>query len=378
MSPSPTIACVVPCHNEEAAVGKVVRDLRAALPEADVYVYDNNSTDRTAEVARKAGAIIREEPRKGKGNVIRRAFADVDADALLIIDGDDTYDASRAREMVDLLFRGPYDQVLGARRGTTGSAYRAGHSFGNRLLTGAVRVLFGNDVTDMLSGYRVLSRRFVKSFPALSREFEIETEMTVHALNLRLPTTEVSVDYRGRPAGSESKLRTYRDGRRILGVILNLARRERPSLVHALVAGLLAMAAVVLGVPVIVEFLRTGTVPRFPTAILAAALMIIATLVLLVGYILASVMHLRQEHSRLVHLAYPAPGPPPRADPADPAGPGTAAPPGSAAAPPAGGGPARRPGVPGGRRRTAWAPPRPAPSDGTGRARRSAAALAFR
>ncbi|WP_095756355.1 glycosyltransferase family 2 protein [Streptomyces xinghaiensis] len=336
MSPSPTIACVVPCHNEEAAVGKVIRDLRAALPEADVYVYDNNSTDRTAEVAREAGAIIREEPRKGKGNVIRRAFADVDADALLIIDGDDTYDASRAREMVDLLFRGPYDQVLGARRGTTGSAYRAGHSFGNRLLTGAVRVLFGNDVTDMLSGYRVLSRRFVKSFPALSREFEIETEMTVHALNLRLPTTEVSVDYRGRPAGSESKLRTYRDGRRILGVILNLARRERPSLVHALVAGLLAMAAVVLGVPVIVEFLRTGTVPRFPTAILAAALMIIATLVLLVGYILASVMHLRQEHSRLVHLAYPAPGPPPRAAPAGPAGPGTAAPPGSGAAPPAG------------------------------------------
>ncbi|MBQ0986472.1 glycosyltransferase [Streptomyces sp. F63] len=347
MSPSPTIACVVPCHNEEAAVGKVVRDLRAALPEADVYVYDNNSTDRTAEVARAAGAIIREEPRKGKGNVIRRAFADIDADALLIIDGDDTYDASRAREMVDLLFRGPYDQVLGARRETGDSAYRAGHSFGNRLLTGAVRVLFGNDVTDMLSGYRVLSRRFVKSFPALSREFEIETEMTVHALNLRLPTTEVSVDYRGRPAGSESKLRTYRDGRRILGVILNLARRERPSLVHALVAGLLAMAAIVLGVPVIVEFLRTGTVPRFPTAILAAALMIIATLVLLVGYILASVMHLRQEHSRLVHLAYPAPAPPPGTAPAAT---GTAASAGSGAGAPGAGGspdrPAGRPGEP--------------------------------
>ncbi|NJQ01705.1 glycosyltransferase family 2 protein [Streptomyces zingiberis] len=333
---SPTIACVVPCHNEEAAVSTVVRDLRAALPEAEIYVYDNNSTDRTAEVARTAGAIVREEPRRGKGNVVRRAFADIDADALLIVDGDDTYDASRAREMVDLLFQGPYDQVLGARREAGGGAYRAGHTLGNRLLTGAVRVLFGNDVTDMLSGYRVLSRRFVKSFPALSREFEIETEMTVHALNLRLPTTEVSIDYRGRTAGSESKLRTYRDGWRILGVILNLARRERPSLVHAAAAGALALAAVVLGLPVVTEFLRTGTVPRFPTAILAATLMTIAALVLLVGYILAAVMHLRQEHSRLVHLAYPAPGParpgPTTAPALPPAGDGPA--PGSGPPPP--------------------------------------------
>lgn len=184
----PTIACVVPCHNEEAAVGKVVRDLRSALPEADIYVYDNASTDRTVEVAREAGAIIRQEPHKGKGNVIRRAFADVDADALLIIDGDDTYDASRARDMVDLLFEGPYDQVVGARHETVDGAYRAGHAVGNKVLSGAVRCLFGKEVTDMLSGYRVFSRRFVKSFPALSRQFETETEMTVHALNLRLPT----------------------------------------------------------------------------------------------------------------------------------------------------------------------------------------------
>ena len=183
----PTIACVVPCHNEEAAVGKVVRDLRAALPEAVVYVYDNASTDRTVEVARAAGAIVREETRKGKGNVIRRAFADVDADALLIIDGDDTYDASRARDLVDLLFEGPYDQVVGARRVTDDGAYRAGHAVGNKVLTGAVRSLFGNDVTDMLSGYRVFSRRFVKSFPALAREFETETEMTIHALHLGCP-----------------------------------------------------------------------------------------------------------------------------------------------------------------------------------------------
>ncbi|WP_200301179.1 glycosyltransferase family 2 protein [Streptomyces adelaidensis] len=304
---NPTIACVVPCHNEEAAVGKVVRDLRSALPEADIYVYDNASTDRTVEVAREAGAIIRQEPHKGKGNVIRRAFADVDADALLIIDGDDTYDASRAREMVDLLFEGPHDQVVGARRGAVDGAYRAGHEVGNKLLSGAVRSLFGKEVTDMLSGYRVFSRRFVKSFPALSRQFETETEMTVHALHLRLPTAEVAVDYRGRPAGSESKLRTYRDGWRILRVILNLARRERPSLVHTAMAGLLATTAIILGTPVIVDFIRTGTVPRFPTAILAAAIMTIAALLLLVGYVLESVMHMRQEQSRLVHLAYPAP-----------------------------------------------------------------------
>ncbi|MGI5376159.1 glycosyltransferase family 2 protein [Streptomyces sp. CA-251387] len=308
----PTIACVVPCHNEEAAVGKVVRGLRAALPEADIYVYDNASTDRTVEVAREAGAIVRQEPRKGKGNVIRRAFADVDADALLIIDGDDTYDASRARELVDLLFEGPYDQVVGARRETVSAAYRAGHAAGNKLLTGAVRSLFGNDVTDMLSGYRVFSRRFVKSFPALAREFETETEMTIHALHLRLPTAEVTVDYRVRPAGSESKLRTCRDGWRILRVILDLARRERPSLVHTVVAGLLALVSVVLGVPVIAEFLRTGTVPRIPTAILAAAIMTIAALVLLVGYILESLMHMRQEQSRLAHLAYAAPARSPR------------------------------------------------------------------
>ncbi|MFI8168028.1 glycosyltransferase family 2 protein [Streptomyces sp. NPDC085931] len=303
----PTIACVVPCHNEEAAVAKVVRDLRAALPEAVVYVYDNASTDRTAELAREAGAIVRHEPRKGKGNVIRRAFADVDADALLIVDGDDTYDASRARDMVDLLFEGPYDQVVGARRVTCDGAYRAGHAVGNKVLTGAVRALFGNDVTDMLSGYRVFSRRFVKSFPALAREFETETEMTIHALHLRLPTAEVPVDYRVRPAGGESKLRTYRDGWRILRVILDLARRERPSLVHTVVAGVLALVSVILGIPVIADFVRTGTVPRVPTAILAAAIMTIAALVLLVGYILESLTHMRQEQTRLVHLSYPAP-----------------------------------------------------------------------
>jgi glycosyltransferase involved in cell wall biosynthesis len=316
----PTIACVVPCHNEEAAVGKVVRDLRATLPEADIYVYDNNSTDRTVAIAREAGAIIRVEPHKGKGNVVRRAFADIEADALLIIDGDDTYDATRARDMVDLLFEGPYDQVVGTRNVADDGAYRTGHSAGNKMFTSAVRMLFGRDVTDMLSGYRVFSRRFIKSFPALSREFEIETEMTVHSLSLRLPTAEIPVDYTGRPTGSESKLRTYRDGWRILGLILNLARRERPSLVHTTIAGLLALVAIILGTPVVVEFARTGTVPRLPTAVLAATIMTIAALVLLLGYVLTSVMHMRREQSRLMHLAYPAPGSAPRGAGTEPGG----------------------------------------------------------
>ncbi|GAB3449795.1 glycosyltransferase family 2 protein [Phycicoccus ginsengisoli] len=309
MTTKPTIAAIVPCHNEETAVANVVRDLRAALPDAEIYVYDNASTDRTIEVARAAGAIVREEPRKGKGNVLRRAFADVDADAVLIIDGDDTYDASRAGELVDLLFEGPYDQVLGARREVSDSAYRPGHAIGNRLLTGAVAALFGRQVTDMLSGYRVFSRRFVKSFPALSHEFETETEMTVHGLRLRLPTVEVPTDFKDRPAGSESKLRTYRDGWRILRLILSLARRERPSLFHGSLAGVLALLGLVIGAPVVADYVRTGLVPRFPTAILASAVMIIAALVLMVGYVLDGLAHERQEQARLAYLRYPAPDP---------------------------------------------------------------------
>lgn len=302
----PSIAAIVPCHNEEAAIGNVVRDLRAALPEATVYVYDNASTDRTVEVAREAGATVRHEPRKGKGNVIRRAFADVDADAVLLIDGDDTYDATRAREMVDLLFEGPYDQVLGTREDVTTEAYRPGHAIGNRMLTGAVAMLFGRQVTDMLSGYRVFSRRFIKSFPALSHEFETETEMTVHALHLRLPTVELKTDFKDRPAGSESKLRTYRDGWRILKLILTLARRERPALYHGVIAGLLALFALLLGIPVVLEYLQTGLVERFPTAILASGTMVIAALVLMVGYVLEAMAHQRQESARLAYLRYPA------------------------------------------------------------------------
>jgi glycosyltransferase involved in cell wall biosynthesis len=303
----PTIAAVIPCFNEEAAIATVVHRLRATLPEATIYVYDNNSTDRTADVAREAGALVRSESRRGKGNVLRRAFADIDADALLIIDGDDTYDAGRARDLVDMLFEGPYDQVLGIRRKLDETAHRPGHATGNRMLTGAVRALFGNEVTDMLSGYRVLSRRFVKSFPALSREFETETEMTVHALNLRLPTAEVAVDYKPRPAGSQSKLRTFHDGWRILRMILRLVRRERPALFHGVLAGGLAILSLVLGLPVIADFVRTGLVPRFPTAFLSASIMVIAALVLMIGYVLENLAHLRQEHARLAYLRYSAP-----------------------------------------------------------------------
>lgn len=303
----PVIACVVPCHNEEAAIGKVVQDLKAALPEATVYVYDNASTDDTVRVAEEAGAIVRREPRRGKGNVIRRAFADIDADALVLIDGDDTYDASRARELVDALFDGPYDQVLGSREQTTDDAYRPGHAVGNKLLTGAVRMIFGNEVTDMLSGYRVFSRRFIKSFPALSREFETETEMTVHTLSLRLPTLEIPVDFKDRAQGSESKLRTYRDGWRILRMIVELARRERPLFVHGVASMLIVAIALALGLPVVAEYLRTGEVPRFPTVILAAALVTIAVIVLLVGYVLEFVQHAREEQARLAYLRFPAP-----------------------------------------------------------------------
>jgi glycosyltransferase involved in cell wall biosynthesis len=309
----PTVAAIVPCYNEETAIGTVVRDLRLALPDAQIYVYDNGSSDTTAERAREAGALVRTEPRKGKGNVVRRAFADVDADIFVLIDGDGTYDASRAGDLVSRLLEGPYDQVLGVRCEVVSesSAYRPGHAAGNRLLTGVVGLLFGHEVTDMLSGYRVFSRRYVKSFPALSQEFETETEMTVHALRLRLPVTEVLTDFKDRPAGSESKLRTYRDGWRILSLILALARRERPSLFHGVIAAIVFVVALLLGIPVVLEYLKTGLVPRFPTAILVSAMMIIATVTAVLGYVLDALAHSRQESARLAYLRYPAPGAPP-------------------------------------------------------------------
>lgn len=300
------IAGIVPCYNEEAAVAKVVGDLRAAVDGIVVYVYDNSSTDRTAEVAAAAGAVVRTERRKGKGNVVRRAFADIDADVYLLIDGDDTYDALAAPELIDTLLSGPYDHVLGVRTEESDvSAYRPGHATGNRMFNQLIGVLFGEQVTDMLSGYRVFSRRFVKSFPALSREFEIETELTVHVVNLRIPQVEVPVGFRDRPEGSESKLRTYHDGFRILRLIGKLLLHERPLGLFSAIGALFVVVAVVLGVPLAVTYSNTHEVPRFPTAILATGLVLVGVLSVVVGLVLNGILHLRQESARLAYLRLP-------------------------------------------------------------------------
>ncbi len=310
MPPEPTIAVLVPCLNEEAAIGKVVADFRAALPTATVYVYDNNSTDKTIEVATAAGAVVRRERRAGKGNVVRRMFQDIEADIYVMVDGDDTYDASVAPQLVGRLLDEQLDMVVGRRIETHQAAYRAGHRLGNRVLTGLVAKLFGAQIVDMLSGYRVFSRRFVKSFPSSSREFEIETELTVHAMQMRMAVAEVETNYKERPPGSTSKLRTFRDGWRILMTITNLMRNERPLMFFALLALLLVVVSIVLGIPVVVDYVHTGLVPRFPTAILASALMVIAVISLATGAILDLVAHVRREAKRLVYLQHPAPSRP--------------------------------------------------------------------
>ncbi|PTT18307.1 glycosyl transferase [Microbacterium sp. HMWF026] len=307
MSTSPTIAALVPCYNEELSIASVVRDLRAAVPEMTIYVYDNSSTDRTSEVAREAGAVVRREERKGKGNVVRRAFADVEADIYVLIDGDDTYDAAALPEMIRTLQEGPYDHILGVRQETTNSAYRPGHALGNRGFNWLVGNIFGSEVSDMLSGYRVMSRRFVKSFPALSREFEIETELTVHAMSVRVPQAEVSVGFKDRPEGSESKLRTYHDGFRILNLIAQLVRHERPMLFYGIVATLLALVGILVGIPVIADFVTTGLVPRLPSAILAIGVVLAGGLAAVIGLILDGVLKARREVSRLNYLTYSAP-----------------------------------------------------------------------
>lgn len=303
------IAAIVPCHNEEVAVAKVVADLMASVPGMTVYVYDNCSTDRTIERARRAGAVVRSEPLKGKGNVVRRAFADIDADIYLIIDGDDTYDAAAAPLLIDKLVSENLDHVLGVRRevvGVEGSAYRPAHETGNRVLNKIVCATFGDTLGDMLSGYRVFSRRFVKSFPAVSREFEIETELTVHSLALRIPSASVRVDFRDRAAGSESKLRTYRDGWKILSVIVSLARHERPITFFGIFAALSAMVAVVLGTPVFSQYLESGMVPRFPSLFVASFLLVISCLAMVAGLVLDGIRKARHEHSRLAYMRYPA------------------------------------------------------------------------
>jgi glycosyltransferase involved in cell wall biosynthesis len=287
---------IIPCLDEEAAIGKVVGELRAALPGAIVYVYDNNSTDRTREVAAAAGAVVRSETRPGKGNVVRRMFQDIEADVYVMIDGDDTYDASIAPVLIARLVDDNLDMVVGKRIETHVAAYRPGHRLGNRVLTGLVRRLFGSRIDDMLSGYRVFSRRFVKSFPSSSREFEIETELTVHALQMRMAVAEVGTNYKERPVGSASKLRTFRDGWRILLTIMNLMRNERPLLFFALLAAVLFPLGIGLDVPVLI----------------GAAVVSVAT-----GLILDLVSHVRREVKRLAYLQHPAPSevagrPPPR------------------------------------------------------------------
>ena len=297
------IAAIVPCHNEAAAIAKVVDDLRTAVPGIAVYVYDNCSTDETVDEAVRAGAVVCSEPLKGKGNVVRRAFADIDADVYLLIDGDDTYDAAAAPAMIEQLVAENLDHVVGVRRG---SAYRTGHETGNKALNLIVTRIFGDSTGDMLSGYRVFSRRFVKSFPAVSREFEIETELTVHSLALRIPSATMPVGFRDRAEGSESKLRTYRDGWRILNVILTLTRHERPIYFFGLLASLLALTSGVLVYPVATHYLDTGLVPRMPTLFVATFLLVISCLCVMIGLVLDGIRKSRHEASRLSYMRHPA------------------------------------------------------------------------
>jgi glycosyltransferase involved in cell wall biosynthesis len=307
VSRSPRIAVLLPAYNEEVAIEGTVRAFQAALPGATVYVYDNNSKDQTQARARAAGAVVRLETLQGKGHVVRRMFADVDADVYIMADADETYEASAAPAMIRRLVDENLDMLVGRRVHEDQAAYRAGHVLGNRLMTGFLARLFGSRFSDVFSGYRVFSRRFVKSFPALSQGFEIETELSVHALTLDMPVAEVDTRYGARPEGSESKLRTYRDGARILRVMLNLYKNEQPLAFFSLVALFLATTSVALAIPVVLEFVDTGLVPRFPTAILCASIMILAFLAIACGFILDTVTRGRREVKRLRYLEIPAP-----------------------------------------------------------------------
>jgi glycosyltransferase involved in cell wall biosynthesis len=302
------IAVLLPCYNEEAAIAQTIAGFREALPNAAIYVYDNNSKDRTIEVARAAGAIVRSERIQGKGAVVRRMFADIDADIYVMADGDATYDAASAPDLVRRVVEEQLDMVVGQRISEAELAYRRGHRFGNAMLTGMLAKLFGRSFTDILSGYRVFSRRFVKSFPVLSVGFEIETEISVHALELKMPCAEIATPYYARPEGSASKLSTYSDGWRILRTILKLYRIERPMWFFGAIAALFAGVAVLLAVPLILTYVETHQVPRFPTAILSTGLMLLAGLNLFTGLILDTVVRGRQEVRRLAYLALPAPG----------------------------------------------------------------------
>ena len=309
-SGKPRVAVLLPCFNEEAAIAATVAGFREALPGATVYVYDNNSRDRTREIAADAGAVVRTEGQQGKGHVVRRMFADIDADVYIMADGDLTYDPNAAPAMVDLLIADQLDMVVGTRRHEEKDAYRGGHVIGNKLFTGLLSGLFGRSFSDIFSGYRVFSRRFVKSFPVLSSGFEIETEISVHALELRMPVGEMETVYAARPEGSESKLSTFSDGWRILTTIVTLYRIERPVLFYGSIGAFLLTLAIVLSVPLVITYLNTGLVPRFPTAILVTGMTVIAVLCFFAGLILDTVTRGRREVRRLAYLSVPGPGAP--------------------------------------------------------------------
>lgn len=304
---SPRIAILIPCYNEGQTIFTVVSDFAAEFPNATIYVYDNNSTDDTKTRAAAAGATVRSEALQGKGNVVRRMFADIEADVYVLVDGDGTYDAPSAKRMVECLLKNSLDMVNAARVPATQAAFRRGHLFGNRLLTSMVAIVFGTQIRDMLSGYRVFSRRFVKSFPALSSGFETEAEITVYALDLRLPVAEVETPYRPRVSGSTSKLRTFRDGFRILHIILLLIKEERPLQLFSAIAAGLAITGLVLGWPVVTHYLQTGLVPRLPTALLATGLILLAFISFVAGLILDSVTLGRREIKRLHYLRLEGP-----------------------------------------------------------------------
>ncbi len=302
----PRVAITIPCYNEAITIAKVIEDFRRALPDAAIYVFDNNSTDATAQVARDAGAIVRTERRQGKGHVVRRIFADVEADIYLMVDGDDTYDASVAATLIELLKRNHVDMVVGTRANVTKDAGREGHAFGNKLFNQIYGRLFGNQFSDIFSGYRVFTRRFAKSFPAISSGFEIETEMSVHCSQLGIPTLERPTHYGERPEDSHSKLRTFRDGFRILGMFATLAKETRPAAFFGAIGMAFLALAGILAAPLLVTYLETGLVPRFPTALLSTGLVIMASISAVCGLILDSLARARTEAKRAVFLSYPA------------------------------------------------------------------------
>lgn len=300
------IAVLIPCYNEEHTIGDVVTRFRAALPSATIYVYDNNSSDLTALRARACGAIVVREPRQGKGNVVRRMFADIEADVYLMADGDGTYAPEDAPLLINTLLTAQSDMAIGTRRGVTDDAGRAGHAFGNRIFNGLYKRLFGRDFTDIFSGYRAFTRRFVKSFPAVSGGFEIETEMSVHASQLKLPVSEIGLDYGRRPEGSTSKLSTYRDGIRILWMFAMLAKETRPVGFFGAIAACFAVASLVLMTPILIEYAATGLVPRMPTWVLSLGLLMFSAMMMVTGLILDSVSRGRAEQKRSFYLSLPA------------------------------------------------------------------------